>query len=535
MSGAGLPRRAAARVPIVVHEANARPGLANRLGARLTPYVATAVPGTPLRARPARRHPAAAQHRHARPGRHPRRGARAPSGWTPTGRRCWSSAARRVPGGSTTRPPAPPRHLRAAGVQVLHATGPAHDASTVGRGPAPPYVVLPYLDRMDLGLRRRRPRAVPSGRDDLRRADRGRPAGGLRPAADRQRRAASSTPCRSSRPAAACSSTTPTAPPDWVASTLTPLLHRRRPAGRDGSGGRRAAAGRTPTSGWPTWCSRRPHRRRSAEDGGEHGRRPVAELPVPAEELGRVHFIGIGGAGMSGIARIMLARGHRRSRQRRQGLARRWPRCARSGATVHVGHDAAHVGERRHRRRLDRDPGRPTPSWSRPARRGLRVLHRAEALAAVMAGRRGVAVAGTHGKTTTTSMLTVALQHCGADPSFAIGGDLNESGANAHDGTGDVFVAEADESDGSFLLLLARRRGRDQRRARPPRPLRHRRGGRRRRSTRSSRRIEPGGFLVVCADDPGAARLAASARAAGRRRPHLRRGRRAPTCGWSTW
>jgi UDP-N-acetylmuramate--alanine ligase len=70
-----------------------------------------------------------------------------------------------------------------------------------------------------------------------------------------------------------------------------------------------------------------------------------------------------------------------------------------------------------------------------------------------MAGSRGVAVAGTHGKTTTTSMLTVALQACGRDPSYAIGGDLNEPGSNAHRGTGELFVAEADESDRSFLLL----------------------------------------------------------------------------------
>ena len=69
-----------------------------------------------------------------------------------------------------------------------------------------------------------------------------------------------------------------------------------------------------------------------------------------------------------------------------------------------------------------------------------------------MQGRTVVAVAGTHGKTTTTSLLTVALQHCGADPSFAIGGDLNETGSNAHDGSGELFVAEADESDGAFLV-----------------------------------------------------------------------------------
>ena len=81
------------------------------------------------------------------------------------------------------------------------------------------------------------------------------------------------------------------------------------------------------------------------------------------------------------------------------------------------------------------------------------MLPRAVALASVMAGRRSIAVAGTHGKTSTTSMLTVAVQACGVDPSFAIGGDLNESGSNAHAGEGDVFVAEADESDRSFLLL----------------------------------------------------------------------------------
>src|SRR5699024_514651 len=86
-------------------------------------------------------------------------------------------------------------------------------------------------------------------------------------------------------------------------------------------------------------------------------------------------------------------------------------------------------------------------------RRGLPVIARAEALAALMTGRRAVCVAGTHGKTSTTSMLTVALQHAGLDPSFAIGGELNESGAGAHTGTSDVFVAEADESDGSFLAF----------------------------------------------------------------------------------
>jgi UDP-N-acetylmuramate--alanine ligase len=172
--------------------------------------------------------------------------------------------------------------------------------------------------------------------------------------------------------------------------------------------------------------------------------------PVP-EDLGRVHFMGIGGAGMSGIARIMLARGvvvggcdAKDSRALTALRAR--------GADVHIGHDPAHAA--------DAD----TVVVSSAIRGdnaelvaahelGRRVLPRAAALASVMAGQRGIAVAGTAGKTTTTSMLTVAIQACGGDPSYAIGGDLNEPGSNAHYGSGEFFVAEADESDRSFLLL----------------------------------------------------------------------------------
>src|SRR3954447_751222 len=172
--------------------------------------------------------------------------------------------------------------------------------------------------------------------------------------------------------------------------------------------------------------------------------------PVP-EDLGRVHFMGIGGAGMSGIARIMLARGvavggcdAKDSRALAALRAR--------GADVQIGHDPAHAA--------DAD----TVVVSSAIRGdneelvaahelGRRVLPRAAALASVMAGRRGIAVAGTAGKTTTTSMLTVAIQACGGDPSYAIGGDLNEPGSNAHYGSGEFFVAEADESDRSFLLL----------------------------------------------------------------------------------
>lgn len=227
--------------------------------------------------------------------------------------------------------------------------------------------------------------------------------------------------------------------------------------------------------------------------------------PVPSpDELGAVHFVGIGGAGMSGIARILLARGVRVSGSDRRDTPTLLALRA-LGADVALGHDAANLG--------DADTVvvstaiRPdNPELAAARSRGLRVLPRAVALASVMAGRRSVAVAGTHGKTSTTSMLTVAVQACGVDPSFAIGGDLNESGSNAHAGQGDVFVAEADESDRSFLLLepfgaivtnieadhldnygdlAAVEAAFD----------------------RFLQTVDPAGFVVVCADDPGAARL----------------------------
>jgi UDP-N-acetylmuramate--alanine ligase len=171
---------------------------------------------------------------------------------------------------------------------------------------------------------------------------------------------------------------------------------------------------------------------------------------LAVERLGPVHLIGIGGVGMSGIARLLLARGVRVSgSDARESAALDGLRAA--GADVSVGH------------RADQVPAEATVVVSTAVRadnpelvearaRGLRVLHRSEALAALMLGHRAVAVAGTHGKTTTTGMLTVLLRVCGLDPSFAIGGELTESGLGAFEGSGEVFVAEADESDGSFLL-----------------------------------------------------------------------------------
>jgi UDP-N-acetylmuramate--alanine ligase len=162
-----------------------------------------------------------------------------------------------------------------------------------------------------------------------------------------------------------------------------------------------------------------------------------------------VHLVGIGGAGMSGIARVLLARGETVTGSDAKD-SRSVAALRALGATVHIGHAAENVTG------VDTvvvssaiKETNPELQAARAA--GTRVLLRAEALAELMQGRRGVAVAGTHGKTTTTSMLTVAAFHCGVDPSFAIGGDLNEAGSNAHHGSGDLFIVEADESDGSFL------------------------------------------------------------------------------------
>lgn len=234
------------------------------------------------------------------------------------------------------------------------------------------------------------------------------------------------------------------------------------------------------------------------------------------ELLARVHLVGIGGAGMSGIARILLARGAQVSgsdaKDSRTVLALRT-----QGAKVGVGHRPENLHQLDDRLSavvVSTAIKSDNPELVEAQRLGITVLRRAEALAALMAGHRVACVAGTHGKTSTTSMLTVALQHCRLDPSFAIGGDLNESGANAHHGDGGIFVAEADESDGSFLVFS------------PsvavvtnvePDHLDHH-------GTAEAysdvfeefvRRIEPGGVLIACADDPGAEALAQRAETAG--------------------
>jgi UDP-N-acetylmuramate--alanine ligase len=238
-----------------------------------------------------------------------------------------------------------------------------------------------------------------------------------------------------------------------------------------------------------------------------------AERPLTAEQLGHVHLIGIGGVGMSGLARLLLSRGIPTSGSE----LREWPTLAglrALGGVIHDTHAAANLD------------GVDTVVYSTaiPAdhielaearRRGLRVLHRSEALAAAMVGRQGIAVAGTQGKTTTTSMVTMVLQHCGTDPSFVIGGEISEAGSNAHHGTGPYFVIEADESDRSFLRYRPHVAIVTNIRADHLNTYGDL-AGLAEGFAEFCRGIEPGGFLVACADDEGSVALAETMRREGR-------------------
>lgn len=163
----------------------------------------------------------------------------------------------------------------------------------------------------------------------------------------------------------------------------------------------------------------------------------------------RLHFVGIGGAGMSGLARIALSHGITVTGSDAKDSTVLSALQA-LGAEIHSAHKAEQVDGANFV--VFSTAINPTNVELIRARElNLPILTRAQALATLMSDSRSVAVAGTHGKTTTSSMLTVALQACGLDPSFAIGGTLTSSGSNAHRGTGDLFIAEADESDGSFI------------------------------------------------------------------------------------
>ena len=177
--------------------------------------------------------------------------------------------------------------------------------------------------------------------------------------------------------------------------------------------------------------------------------RPDLSLPIP-DSVTAAHFIGIGGSGMSGLARMFLDAGIRVSGSDRAD-SDNLRALAEAGATVHVGHDAAHLG--------DADTVVHTgaiwpenPEYVTAKERGLHVIHRSQALHWLIGSRRLVSVAGAHGKTTSTGMIITALRELGADPSFVNGGVIEQLGASSATGAGDLFVIEADESDGTFLL-----------------------------------------------------------------------------------
>ncbi len=170
---------------------------------------------------------------------------------------------------------------------------------------------------------------------------------------------------------------------------------------------------------------------------------------LPADQLGRVHFIGVGGAGLSAIALLMHESGVDVAGSDGRDSAV-LDRLRAAGIVCHVGHDAAHVADRDTVIVSTAVP-EDNPEVVESLRRGLRLWPRSAGLMSTMLADRRIAVAGTHGKTTTTAMLTFALRGAGADPSFAIGAEVAGLGTNARRGRGPEFVVESDESDGAFL------------------------------------------------------------------------------------
>ena len=229
----------------------------------------------------------------------------------------------------------------------------------------------------------------------------------------------------------------------------------------------------------------------------------VSEPDIDLSEPTSVHILGIGGAGMSAIAEILLGTGHTVSGSD-LGRSDALGRLESGGAAIELGHRASNVGDAAivtHSTAVPAD----NPELVEARRRGLPVLRRAEILAAITRAWRTVAVAGTHGKTTTSAMLTCALQGSGLDPAFIVGGDLRDLGTGAAVGSGSLLVVEADESDGTFVELDAH--GVIVTNVEPDH-LEHY-GGFDKLEQAFVRFVEQaGGPRVLCLDDPGSARLA---------------------------
>jgi UDP-N-acetylmuramate--alanine ligase len=241
------------------------------------------------------------------------------------------------------------------------------------------------------------------------------------------------------------------------------------------------------------------------------GYEPPEFVPA-AEDLGRIHFVGVGGVGMAPVARIAVQRGLPVS----GSDIKRTPvieALTAAGVIVRIGQDPEN---------LDGVDTVVATTGVRPdnveiaeaARRGLRIIHRATALASLMVGRTAVLVAGTHGKTTTTSMLAVALEALGLEPSYAIGGEIGASGVSGLAGRGEIFVAEADESDGTFRhyepdIAVVTNVELDHTDYFASLDDVHKA------FVSFVDRLKPGGLLVVCADEPGAVAVGRAARDGG--------------------
>lgn len=519
-------------LPVVVHEQNARPGIANRLGARWAAAVAvtfptTALPGAQVTGLPLR---TAVQDllvaRAADPVAARRAGAAAldldPARTTllVTGGSSGAVSVNRAVAGAAAA-------LLATGAQVLHLTGRGKAdevrAALTGVPGAERYHVVEYLTAMDRALAVADVVVGRAGAGTVcELAALGLPAVYVPlPIGNGEQRlnaagivAAGGGVLVDDRDLTS----------DWVAGHVPALLGDGDAAAtRERMGAAAAAAGVRDASARvadlveaqlpphvaaavpPVVPATTERHAPAVADPGERG-------PVTLADLGRVHLVGVGGAGMSAIAPLLAARGLQVSgSDAHDGPALDGLRAA--GVRVHVGHDAAHVED------VDSlvvsSAVRATnPEVVRARERDLPVLHRSEALAALMADRDAVAVAGAHGKTTTSGMIAAALVHAGTDPSFAVGGVVRAGGGTlggARHGAG-PFVAEADESDGSFLAyapLVAVVTNVE------PDHLDHY-GSREQFEAAFERfadRVRDGGLLVACADDPGSARLVAASRA----------------------
>ena len=247
----------------------------------------------------------------------------------------------------------------------------------------------------------------------------------------------------------------------------------------------------------------------------------MTQQPVPAlHDISHAHFLGVGGVGVSGVARIMAARGITVTGTDAKDLPV-MDSLRERGAILYVGYAADNIA------RAEQDTGQPidviiastvagaeNPERQAAEAAGIPVYHRSQGLAAAMDGKKVLTVAGTHGKTTTSSMAAVTFKHAGYDPSFAVGAGIANLGTNADHGAGDWFIAEADESDGSLLnytpdISIVTNIEADHLDYYGTEAAVHQV------FSDFAAQIRPDGALVLCADDAGAAALGQRYRDAG--------------------